>query len=167
MKPRTLDRIALAVAALLLSSCASVPAKRVDTVVHGAVAGDLAARLEEVTVAALPAYTAVERVVRELFPAAAARAGIAPAEPGSRAEYSIWLREEEYSRGIDTYSAVLCVLKLRSKADGSVYATTILADETKLNLKSAAYLYGLLHEALLSLAGSVAASERAAKAAAK
>ena len=55
MKPRTLVRIAFALAALLLSSCASVPAKRVDTVVRGAVAGDLAARLEEVTVTAGPA----------------------------------------------------------------------------------------------------------------
>jgi hypothetical protein len=167
MKARIFIRVALVVVSLLLPSCAGVPAKRVETVVRGAVAADLAARLEEVSVTAGPSYSAVDRVVRELFPAAAAQAGLAPAEPGNRAEYTMWLREEEYSRGIDSYSAVLCVLKLRSKADGSVYATTIVADETKLNLKSAGYLLAILREALVSLAGSVAASERAAKATAK
>jgi hypothetical protein len=157
--------------AFVVDSCASVPAKRVDTVLRGAVAKDLGARLVEVSVAAGPSEADIERVVRELFPVAAARVGLAPAEGEGEGEgwveYAIWLREKEYTIGMDTYSAVLCALKLRSKNDGSVLATTIVADETKLNLKSSGYLYALLRDALASLVASVAASEKAARAAAR
>jgi hypothetical protein len=162
---------AVALAGIIVLSCAGVPAKRVDSVVRGAVAVDLAAPLGEVAISAGPEHTDVERVVRELFPLAASHlpghAGPAAAEKGNRAVYSVWIRGEEYARGFDTRTAVLCVLKLRSKTDGSVYATTIVADETTSSLESSAYLYTLLREALRALSGSVAASEKAMKAAGK
>jgi hypothetical protein len=150
--------------AFFLASCASVPKKRVDTVLTGADEKDLGAKLAEASIAAGPAEADIERVVRELFPVAAARLGLVAAAAEGRAEYAIWLREEEYAIGIDTYSAVLCVLKLRSKVDGSTFATTVIADETKLKLKSSGYIYALLREALRSLAGTVSDSARAAKA---
>lgn len=155
----------LAAAACSLVSCASVPARRVDTVLSGAVARDLGSRLAEASIAGGPTATGVERVVRELFPAAAAQVGLVPAAAEGRAEYAVWLRENEYTVGIDTYSAVLCVLKLRSKADGSALATTVVADETRLSIKSSGYLYALLRDALRSLVGSVSDSARASKAA--
>ena len=114
---------------------------------------------------------ALERVLRELFPLAVAdlesQGGSGRALQKDRAEYSVWLREEEYTSGLDTRSAVLCVLKLRSKTDGSVYATTIVADDTKHNIRSSGYLHTLLCTALQSLSRSVAASGKAARAAAK
>jgi hypothetical protein len=160
---------AVLAAAMLFSSCLCVPAKRVDTVLRGARVGDLNATLSEVSVSALLSQADIERVAREVFPLAAARAGIAPgmdeersaARAAPRAEYVLWLHEEEHTVGIDTYSAVLCVLKLRSKADGALIATTIVSDETKLNLRSSGYVYSLLREALVSLRGAVSASPKA------
>jgi hypothetical protein len=167
MKLSTSACVAIAFAATVAVSCAGVPGKRIDTILRGAVAEDLGSPLAEVSIAAGPSDDDIEGVVRELFPVAAACAGIASAEKESRAEYAMWLREEEYTSGIDTYTAILCVLKLRSKFDGSILAKTIVADETKLSLRSSGYLYALIREALRSLAGPVIASEKAEKAAAK
>ena len=126
----------LVIAAALVSGCAGFPAKRVDTVLRGAVPADLGVALGEVTINSGMDQFALERVLRELFPLAAAHLegqGLAGRAPrNDRAEYSVWLREEEYTSGLDTRSAVLCVLKLRSKTDGSVYATTIVADDTNI-----------------------------------
>ena len=161
----------LVIAAALVSGCAGFPAKRVDTVLRGAVPADLGAVLGEVTINSGMDQFALERVLRELFPLAAAHLegqGLAGRAPrNDRAEYSVWLREEEYTSGLDTRSAVLCVLKLRSKTDGSVYATSIVADDTKQNIRSSGYLYALLGTAFQSLSGSIAASEKATKAEAK
>jgi hypothetical protein len=148
-------------AAMLLSSCLCVPAKRVDTVLRGARVGDLNAALSDVSVSTLLSQADIERVAREVFPLAAVQAGIAPGGAAPRAEYVLWLHEEEHTVGIDTYSAVLCVLKLRSKTDGALIATTIVSDETKLNLRSSGYVYSLLREALVSLRGAVSASPKA------
>jgi hypothetical protein len=152
---------------VLLSSCASIPAKRVDTVLSGATTGDLDAALAEVSISTVVPQPEIELVAREVFPLASVQAGIAPGNGSGRAEYVLWLREQEYTVGIDTYSAVLCVLKLRSKSDGSLIATTIVSDETKLDLKSSGYVYALLRESLVSLRGAVSASEKAVKASAK
>jgi hypothetical protein len=159
--------LCIASLALALGSCASVPAKRVDTLLSGAVAKDLGARLGQVSIAAGPLDGEVEPVLRELFPVAAARVGLAPAEEEGRAEYALWLSEREYEVGLDTYQAVLCSLKLVDKRDGAPLATTIVAEETKLSLKSSGYLYTLLREALASLASSVAASGKTARVAAR
>jgi hypothetical protein len=147
-----------------LASCASIPKKRVDTVLNGADEKDLGAKLAEASIAAGPAEADIDRVVRELFPVAASQLGLVAAATEGRAEYAIWLHEEEYAVGIDTYSAVLCVLKLRSKVDGSAFATTVVADDTKLKLSSSGYIYALLREALRSLAGTVSDSAKAMKA---
>jgi hypothetical protein len=152
---------AFVVVALALGSCASVPAKRVDTVVRGASASDLDAELSEVTLSVLLSQSEVDGVAREVFPLALVQSGIADAKGYRRAEYSLWLREEEYTVGIDSYTGVLCVLKLRSKGDGAVLATTVVSDETKLNLRSSGYVYALLREALGSL--RAAASKAPAK----
>lgn len=154
-------------AAMLASSCVGVPAKRAGTVVYQAADGGLDATLSEVSVSATLSQDDIERVAREVFPLAASRAGMPLAEGAGRAEYDVWLREDEYTIGIDTYSAVLCVVKLRSKPDGALIAATILSDETKLSLRSSGYVYRLLREALVSLRGAVSASRRAAKAAEK
>ena len=153
------------IATLSLVSCAGIPVKRVDTVIHGAAAGDLSGELAEATVSTLLSQAELERVAREIFPLAAAEAGIAPAMGECRSDYALWLHEDEYTIGLDRYSAVLCVLKLRSKADGSVLATTIVSEETKLGLKSSGYVYAIVREALRSL--RFAASEKAARVAAK
>ncbi len=158
---------AIALGVVLVTSCSSIPQKRVDTILHNALAEDLGADLADVTIEAGPSYMDSERVVRELFPLAAAGVGISPALRESDSEYAIWLREEGYSRDIDAYSAVLCVLKLRSKEDGAILATTVVSDETTLNLKSSGYIYSLLRDALCSMRGSIAASEKAGKAAPK
>lgn len=165
---RVIPKVCAALAiAVLLSSCVSVPAKRVDTVLSGATTGDLDAALAEVSVSTVVPQPEIELVAREVFPLASVQAGIAPGNGSGRAEYVLWLREQEYTVGIDTYSAVLCVLKLRSKSDGSLIATTIVSDDTKLDLKSSGYVYALLRESLVSLRGAASASEKAGKASAK
>ena len=155
----------------LVSACASFPVKHVDTLLRGAVAADLGAALGEVMINSGMDQFALEPVVRELFPHVAAhlegQSGPDRAQRMDRAVYSVWIREGEYTSGLDTRSTVLCVVKLCSITDGSVYATTIVADDTKQNIRSSGYLYALLGDALQSLSGSVAASEKAAKAAAQ
>jgi hypothetical protein len=159
MKLHPLPCLSLA-AFLVLAACASVPAKRVDTVVRAATVADLRSPLGEVFVEIGPADGGIERVVREVFPVAAAKLGIPVDDGESGAEYAIWLRAEEYEVGIDTYTTVLCVLKLRSKSDGTVLATTIVTDESRLELKSSGYIYSLVREALASLAHSIAVSKK-------
>jgi hypothetical protein len=158
-----LAALAASTAALVFVSCASLPAKRADTVMSGATAGDLDAPLAEVSVSALLSRAEIERLAREVFPLAVVKAGIAPAKGEGRADYALWIYEEEYSIGIDRYSAIFCLLKLRSKDDGSILATTIVMEDMKRDLRSSSYVYDLLRKALVSLRRAAPKSRIAAK----
>ncbi len=157
MKPRYAIILVLVVVSV---SCTSVPAKRIDSISYGASTADLASPLGDVTVTEGAFDEDIERVIREVFPVAAAHLGI-EYEGIGRAEYRIWLRSDQYTIGLTTYSTVFCSLKLCLTEGGAVLASTVLVDETPLGIRSSGYTYGLIREALRSLHDEVLKTKKA------